>query len=58
MTERVMDICDVCGSDFGNGAEAEECLRVHLPHCASLCGLICVPCATEIGRAAEEDGLL
>jgi hypothetical protein len=50
----ILAICDVCGSDLGEGPVEVVCLRVLMPHCAALYGVVCLECAREIAWAVEE----
>ncbi len=54
MIERVMEVCGVCGSDFGNGEEKVECLRIPMPHCSAFYACVCLDCAREISWAHDE----
>jgi hypothetical protein len=55
MAEHIQAICDVCGSDFGEGETEVECLRVLMPHCSAFYACVCLDCAQEIADAVEEE---
>jgi hypothetical protein len=55
MADHIQAICGVCGSDFGDGEEEVECLRVLMPHCAAFYACVCLDCAREIAYAVEEE---
>jgi hypothetical protein len=55
--EHIETECDVCGSDFGEGPQKVDCLRINLPHLAAWHACVCLDCAKVIAEAAEEEGL-
>jgi hypothetical protein len=53
MNEHIYEVCYVCGSDFGEGEEKADCLRVLMPHCSAFYACVCLECCRAIANAVE-----